>query len=72
MDRLKRLAQDKATMGDLKVFFIENLKEKLISKAFLKQDISGYAEANEIIKHALKDLEDMVNIKKPKGLNRSE
>lgn len=72
MTNLLKLAQDKATLNELREYFSLYLKDRLVTKALLKQDITGYAEANEIIKFALTDLEKQVAKKPSKSLNQSE
>ena len=73
MDRLTLLSQDKATLGDLKEFFKVVLNEEIISKTLKKEDTSGYAEASEIIKKALKKIDDLYKEnKKTSNIKRSE
>lgn len=59
MDKLRQLSQDKATLGELGDYLTKTLHEKLIAKALKREDVSGFAEANEIIKTALHEIDDM-------------
>lgn len=72
MDRLTLLAQDKLTMADLRVYLQGHLEKKLLEKAFQKKPIEGYAEANEIIKVALNELEALVKPKNKNNLDQAE
>lgn len=72
MDRLAILAQDKMTMADLREYFKRHLEQKLLTKAFAKEDVVGYAEANEVIKVALNELEAMVKPKNKNNLDQAE
>lgn len=59
-------------MADLREYFRRNLEEKIITTVMLKKDVSGYAEASEIIRKALDDLEATVSKKPVINLNQSE
>lgn len=48
-ERIYLFAKDQATISDVKEYMQNYLKERIISLAFNKKDITGYAEANEII-----------------------
>jgi len=73
MDRLILLSQDKATIAELRRYFTKTLHTKVIRAVLSKQDVSGFAEANEIIKVALKEIDDMYKEDpKAKNLNQSE
>lgn len=73
MDRLILLSQDKATLNALKEYFTQTLNSKLIRTALNKQDVTGFAEADNIIKTALKEIDDMFKEeKKVNNLNQSE
>ena len=73
MDRLILLSQDKATLNALKEYFTQTLNSKLIKTALNKQDVTGYAEADNIIKTAMKEIDDMFKEeKKVNNLNQSE
>lgn len=73
MEALIRLAKDKTTMDAIRLFMNEKMKEKIISKVIKKEDISGYADASEVIKTALNEIEALGKEKKePKNINQSE
>jgi hypothetical protein len=73
MERLILLSQDKATLGELKEYLTKTLNTKLIKAVLNKEDATGYAEANDIIKVALKEIDDMFKPeKKTSNLNESE
>jgi len=43
--------------NDVKTYLIDFLKSQAIEKAFAKEDVSGVAEANEVILKAFENLE---------------
>lgn len=73
MDKLTLLSQDKATLLELKNYLNSTLERKLISKALKKEDVSGFAEASEIIKVAMNEIDNLFkDAKKVAHLNPSE
>lgn len=48
-DRITLFAKDQATIADVKEYMHSYLNERILSLAFSKQNITGYAEAKEII-----------------------
>lgn len=48
-DRIIFFAKDQATISDVRDYMHGYLNERILSLAFSKQDITGYAEAKEII-----------------------
>jgi len=72
MERIRILSHDKATLGDLREYFRLTLEKKLISKAMRKEDVSGFAEAFEIIKSAMDEIDNMTKQNKKVNLNQSE
>lgn len=59
MDKLVILSQDKATLQALREYINSTLERKLINKALNKEDVSGFAEASNIIKVALDEIDAM-------------
>lgn len=73
MDKLTLLSQDKATLLELKNYLNSTLERKLITKALKKEDVSGFAEASEIIKVAMNEIDNLFkDAKKVAHLNPSE
>jgi len=73
MEKLILLSQDKATLEELKNFLQTTLERKLITKALKKEDVSGFAEASEIIKVAMNEVDNLFkDQKKIAHLNPSE
>jgi hypothetical protein len=73
MDKLVLLSQDKETLRQVREFMTSTMERKLISKALRKEDVSGFAEANEIIKSALDEIDNLSKKdKKPLNINQSE
>jgi hypothetical protein len=48
-ERVYLFAKDQATIADVKEYMHNYLSERILSLAFNKQDITGYAEAKEVI-----------------------
>jgi len=71
MENLRNIASNKVLMDSLRAYFQAHLEKKIIEKALLKKDIGGYAEASEIIKVALSELENSVKVKKTNNLDQS-
>lgn len=73
MEILIKLSQDKQTLGAVRDYLQSTLERKLISKALKKEDVSGFAEAHEIIKVALDEIDNMFKVeKKITSINQSE
>jgi hypothetical protein len=54
---LKDFYLNEAMRGDVKTYLIDFLKIQAIEKSFAKEDISGVAEAKEVIDRAFENLE---------------
>lgn len=73
MDKLRLLSQDKATLAEVKNYLQSTLEKKLISKALRKEDVSGFAEASEIIRVAIDEIDNMFKPeKKVSTINQAE
>lgn len=72
MERLRLLSQDKATLVELKDYLRQTLEKKLIAKAMRKEDVSGFAEANEIIKTAMEEIDNMFKVETNKKINLNQ
>jgi len=73
MEKLTLLSQDKATLSELRNYLNKTLETKLIQKALRKEDVSGFAEASEIIKISLDEIDKLFKIeKKVNNINQSE
>lgn len=73
MDKLVLLSQDKATLQALREYINSTLERKLISQALKKEDVSGFAEAHNIIKVALDEIDALTKKdNQPKVINQSE
>lgn len=73
MEKLTLLSQDKATLTEVRNYLNRTLEIKLIHKALKKEDVSGFAEASEIIKVAMDEIDNMFKIeKKVININQSE
>lgn len=73
MDKLVLLSQDKATLLALREYINGTLERKLIAKALQKEDVSGFAEAHNIIKVALDEIDSLTKQdKKPININQAE
>lgn len=73
MDKLILLSQDKATLQAIRDYLQSTLEKKLVYKALHKEDVSGFAEANEIIKVALDEIDSLTKKEKEiKLINQSE
>lgn len=73
MERIRLLSQDKATLAELKEYLKQTLEKKLISKAMKREDISGFVDAQEIIKTAIDEIDNMFKVENKKiNLNQSE
>lgn len=59
MERLVLLSQDKDTLLELRSYLKGTLERKLIDKAMKKDDVSGFAEAFDIIKVALDEIDSL-------------
>lgn len=68
MDILIKLSQDKNTLQALREYINSTLEKKLVKKALNKEDVSGFAEASNIIKVALDEIDSMS--KKDTQINR--
>jgi len=68
MDKLVLLSQDKATLQAVREYMNSTLERKLISKVLHKEDISGFADASEIIKISLDEIDALT--KKETPINR--
>lgn len=68
MDKLILLSQDKATLQAVRDYIKSTLEKKLVAKALNKEDVSGFAEASNIIKVAIDEIEAMS--KKENQINR--
>lgn len=73
MDKLVLLSQDKATLEDVRQYMYKTLERKLVTKALRKEDVSGFAEAHEIIRVALDEIDALTKVeKKSNNLNQAE
>lgn len=72
MERLRLLSQDKVTLVELKDYLRQTLEKKLIAKAMRKEDVSGFAEANEIIKTAMEEIDNMFKVETNKKINLNQ
>jgi hypothetical protein len=72
MDRLNLLSQDKATLEQLREFFKSVLHDEIIKKTLSKQDVTGYAEASEIIKKSLDKIDGLFKEEKKNKVNNFE
>lgn len=73
MERLTLLSKDKATLQDLSNYLHLTLEKKLIAKALRKEDVSGYAEASEIIKIAMNEIDALTEVDKVRNnINQAE
>lgn len=73
MDKLILLSQDKATLQAIREYLQGTLEKKLVYKALHKEDVSGFAEANEIIKVAIDEIDSLTKVeKKVININQSE
>lgn len=73
MDKLVLLSQDKATLQEVRNYLNSTLEKKLISQALGKEDVSGYAEASNIIKIALDEIDALTKKNNEiKRINQSE
>ena len=59
MDKLVILSQDKATLQAVREYLNSTLERKLINKALKKEDVSGFADASNIIKVALDEIDGL-------------
>lgn len=57
MDKLILLSQDKETLRLLREYLYGTLEKKLINKALKKEDVAGFADAHNIIKVALDEID---------------
>jgi hypothetical protein len=73
MENLVKLSQDKATLKDLKDFMYKKMYAKIVDKVIKKEDVSGYADAKQIIKDALEEIDSLFKDgKKSNKINQSE
>jgi hypothetical protein len=73
MESLVKLSQDTATLNDIRSFMNSKLEQKIISKVLKGEDVSGYANAYDIIKITLNEIEDLhKNKKESPRINQSE
>ena len=73
MDKLVLLSQDKATLEDVRQYMYKTLERKLVTKALRKEDVSGFAEAHDIIRVALDEIDALTKVeKKSNNLNQAE
>jgi len=73
MENLIKLSQDKATLKDLKDFIYKKMYAKIVDKVIKKEDVSGYADAKQIIKDSLEEIDSLFKDgKKSSKLNQSE
>lgn len=68
MDKLILLSQDKGTLQAIRDYLKSTLEKKLIAKALNKEDVSGFAEASNIIKISLDEIDNLT--KKDNQINR--
>lgn len=54
---LKDFYLNEVMRNDVKTYLIDFLKAQAIEKAFAKEDVSGIADANEVINKAFENLE---------------
>jgi hypothetical protein len=54
---LKDFYLNEVMRNDVKTYLIDFLKVQAIEKAFAKEDVSGIADANEVINKAFENLE---------------
>jgi hypothetical protein len=64
MDRLQQLHNDKATTDLFKEFFVGVLEEETIKRVFAKKDITGIAEARELLDKVFNRLDDIYKVEK--------
>lgn len=57
MDKLVLLSQDKETLRLLREYMTGTMEQKLIKKVLTGQDVSGFKDANEILKVALDEID---------------
>lgn len=73
MEKLVLLSQDKATLTELRNYLQSTLEKKLIAKALRKEDVTGFAEANNIIKTAIDEIDALTKSeKKSNNINQAE
>jgi hypothetical protein len=73
MDKLVILSQDKATLQAVRDYLNSTLRKKLVYKALKKEDISGFADASNIIKIALDEIDGLSKKdNEVKRINQSE
>ncbi|MBP7540370.1 MAG: hypothetical protein KA802_10530 [Saprospiraceae bacterium] len=73
MDRLIILSQDKGTLEDVRKYMYSLLERKLVFKALKKEDITGFAEAHDIIRIALDEIDALSKVeKKTNNINHAE
>lgn len=73
MENLVKLSQDKATLKDLKDFIYKKMYEKIVDKVLKKEDVSGYADAKQIIKDTIEEIDSLFKDgKKSININQSE
>jgi len=68
MDKLVLLSQDKATLQAVREYMYSTLERKLIAKVLHKEDVSGFADAHEIIRVSLDEIDALT--KKENQVNR--
>ena len=59
MDTLKQLYNDKQGIEDLKNLFLTVLHDEAVTRVMKRENVSGIADANEIINKAFDRLDDM-------------
>lgn len=68
MDKLVLLSQDKDTLRLLREYITNTMEQRLIKKVLAGQDVSGFKDANEIIKISLDEI-DALSKKDKKNIN---
>lgn len=69
MKSLQEFYNDKETMNNVKAYLIDYLEKESIIQVFARQDISGIADAKEIIDKAFENLEVLFARKVVKNTN---
>lgn len=59
MDKLQILYKDKATMEEIRKFLSQILEEVAVERTLGRKDVTGIADANDIINKAFNRLDEM-------------
>lgn len=64
MERLIQLSKDKDLVAEIRNYLNKTLEKRLIQDTLARKDVSGFADAFEIIKLALNEIENLSKVEK--------